>query len=370
MFQFNIYAVATNHGFGHATRLAYTLSALKKKYPNAKLVINSTIPRTIFDSILRCDFEYIAKPLDVGLVQFDSIHIDYKKTLERLNEIYLNEKNLISENLTLLKKHKINLLIGDIPPLLCDIAKRAELPLIQMGNFSWNFIYQAYVNEFKEFKVFVDRTEESYDSCPVLFRYPFHESMKTFPRIKDIGLIPGLPSLTKLELYKKLGISHELHKPIRLFVFGGLGIDNLPFEKLKKIPVPEINSYHYISYQKIEGDIPFLQIVNDLTIRPLDILPFCERIITKPGHGILTDAYSTKVPVVCVDRQLFPEIKILLENVKNYFYHITVDDNQLKQSNWDFVYAPFNPPKLLDKTVDCAGEVPLLSMMEKRSFTI
>lgn len=370
MFQFNIYAVATNHGFGHATRIAYTLDAIKKKYPKCKLIINSILPRPIFDSILKCDFEYITKPLDVGLVQFDSIHIDYTKTLEKLNEIYLNEKNIIKDNLTILKNYKVNLIIGDIPPLLCDIAKRAEIPLLQMGNFSWDFIYQSYIPQFKEFKVFVERVKESYDSCPLLLRYPFHDEMKAFPRIKDIGLIPGTPSFLKNELYKKLGIDHELSKPIRLFVFGGLGIDNLPFEKLKKMDETEKKKYHYVSYQKIGNDISFIKLVNDLTIRPLDILPFCERIITKPGHGILTDIYVTKTPVVCLDRQTFPEIKILLENIQNYFKHIIVDEQRLLNSNWDFIYSNFNNPRNNNEMINCSGEQFILELMEKRSFTI
>ena len=43
-----------------------------------------------------------------------------------------------------LQETRVDLVVGDIPPLAFEAAGRAGIPSIALGNFTWDWIYAAY----------------------------------------------------------------------------------------------------------------------------------------------------------------------------------------------------------------------------------
>ena len=71
-----------------------------------------------------------------------------EETLSACQALHKRIPSLIEEELSFIKRNKIRLILGDIPPLCFEIAARSSLPSVAINNFTWDWIYRAYLSDF------------------------------------------------------------------------------------------------------------------------------------------------------------------------------------------------------------------------------
>ncbi len=339
-----IYAAITGHGFGHASRFSCAMAELRRMRPDIEIHINSNQPEWFFRTIIPGEFTLRSVPLDTGVVQRDSLRVDLNRTKEILNEIYKNKKEIIEQESSYVRKNNISLVIGDIPSLCADIAKSAGVECWMSGNFGWDFIYQ----EWEGFENITEWFRDSYVRCARLYRLPFHEPMAAFPRIIDVGFSGQHPSKNTETIMRELAVEKET---CVLLTFGGLGISEIPYQNLRKFDGNILPRRHFLTFDREAPDMPNLTRLGH-QMRPVDIMPMCERILTKPGYGTFCEAYRTGVPVICVERHNFPETPLLLDGLKSFFHQRIVSEEEFYSDDWSFLAGPLNPPARLHGSVD------------------
>ena len=331
-----IYIAITNHGFGHATRTASIANTIQKLCPEALLILVTTAPRWLLESYIEGDFILRPRAFDLGVVQVDSLTMDKSATLEKLREIKKNHKSLIASEVNFIRQNRVNLILADIPFLAAGFAEAANIPCWMISNFGWDFIYRDWGGEFTEI---ADWISDWYRKCDLLFRLPFHEPMSAFTNITDVGLTGGSPHFSIDKLRTNWGINTPPEKTI-LLTFGGLGLQAIPYTNINKFP-----DWQFITFDASAPDLPNLIKVTNRQYRPVDFMPICGRIISKPGYGTFSEATLLEVPVVTIPRDDFAEAAFMLAGITNYNQHQILTAAEFFQGDWDFLYQSPQPPK-------------------------
>ncbi|MBD2387989.1 glycosyl transferase [Cylindrospermum sp. FACHB-282] len=331
-----LYLAMTNHGFGHTTRTASLAARIQKLCPEVLLILVTTAPRWFLECYIEGDFVLRQRAFDLGVVQSDSLTMDKEATLAKLREIQKRQNSLIATEVNFLRQNRVNLILADIPFLAAGFAKAANIPCWMMSNFGWDFIYRDWGGEFT---AIADWISDWYSKCDRLFRLPFHEPMSAFPNITDVGLVSGSPRFPADDVRATWGITAEREKTI-LLTFGGLGLQQIPYENLRQFA-----DWQFIVFDQSAPELPNLVKVTTRQYRPVDFMPICGRIFSKPGYSTFAEATKLQVPIVTIPRDDFAEAPVLLEGIANYNQHQILTPSEFFQGTWDFLHELPQPPK-------------------------
>ena len=351
-----LYTAITNHGFGHATRTAAVLDSLQKRSPNIKLIIATTAPRWLLEEYIEGDFVYHQRVFDVGVIQIDSLQTDHEATFAAWQKIRANQADLIANEVKFLQENQVDLIMGDIPPMLSLIAKAAKIPCWMVGNFGWDFIYRDWGGKFIEL---ADEISEAYSHCDRLFRLPFAEPMSSFPNIEDVGLTGASPKYSAEYIRNKFNLDSD--RPTALLTFGGLSLQSIPYQNLANF-----SDWQFITFDRDAPDLPNLTKANGDRLRPVDLMVVCDRLITKPGYGTLAEALRVGIPIVCLTREGFLEAETLIAGVKNYAKHLIISPQEFYKGDWSFLNTPFQAPSLAGvHSLNMDGEVKITQLISE-----
>jgi hypothetical protein len=337
MSQKALYVAITNHGFGHVTRTASVLAALKQRKPDLQLILVTKAPHWLLESYLGSDFIYRPRQLDIGVIQRDSLTMDLPATLAALQQIRKTAPETIAEEAAFIQEQQIPLVLADIPPLAVPIAKAAGVPCWMMSNFGWDLIYSDWGTDFVPE---VDWIQSCFAQCDRLFRLPFHAPMSIFPIQEDVGLTGGSPRYTPEDLRSKLAIEVP-QENIVLLTFGGLGLNAIPYANVRRFP-----DWLFLTLDNdAPEDYPNLIPLNGQTYRPVDLMAICGRVVSKPGYGTFSEACRLGVPLVALPRRDFAEAQYLIDGLQQYNSHQILEPGEFLNSDWEFLQRPWNAPQ-------------------------
>ena len=336
-----LYLAITNHGFGHATRTASIAAAIRQIDPEIVLILVTTAPRSLIEAYLPGDFIHRPRALDVGIIQRDSLTMDKPATLEKLRQIKQQQRSIIASEVNFIRQNRVGLVLGDIPPLAAPIAQSAGVPGWMMSNFGWDFIYRDWGSEFVEI---ADWIGDCFGQCDRLFRMPFHESMSAFSNIIDVGLTGVDPRFSAAEILEKFALTETPKAKTILATFGGLGLDRVPYENVNRFP-----DYKFLCFDLHAPDLPNLIKVDDRFYRPIDLMPVCGRLLTKPGYSTFSEACRYDVPITTVTREGFAESPVLLEGIQDFAQHQIWSIDDFFNGDWSGITQPMNPPRKAEK---------------------
>ena len=338
MYKPAIYIAVTSHGFGHAVRAATVAEKLRQIRPDITLIFVTVAPQWLIKSYVNGDFIYRQRVFDVGVIQSDSLTMDKQATLNKMQSIIADEEKIIAEEAEYIRHHNVKLILADIPALAAPIARAANIPCWMMSNFGWDFIYGDWGEDFAPI---VGWIKNYYSQCDRLFRLPLAESMSAFGQITETGLTGATPRYEGLKERFNLTTPRA---PTILLTFGGLGLQATPYQNIERFP-----DWQFISFDRQAPDLPNLIKVVDNTLRPLDFMPLCDRVVSKPGYSTFSEALCCDLPIVSLTRQDFAEAEILLNGVRDYSRHQIIAAEEFFAGDWDFLHRDLVPPRKTEK---------------------
>lgn len=301
----------SGHGFGHAVRSAEIIRSLLRLRPTLDVHVRTSAPAWLFPPVTSLQF----RDLDAGVVQPDALQIDQATTLDRAAELARYSEVLVAVETDFLRRSRVALVAGDVPPLAFLAAHAAGLPSVAVANFSWDWIYRPYVRARPEHTWLLDWLREAYEQADLLLRLPFYGDLSSFRAIEDVPLVSRPPSAARPALRERLGL-----RPADLAVllsFGGLGLAGLDAPHLAAL-----SRYTFIATEK--EVTPGLTLPTNLRLVPAyqhnytDLLAACDAVVSKPGFGIVASCLAERVPLLYTDRGDFPEYAVLVEAIQRY----------------------------------------------------
>ncbi|MEO1522265.1 MAG: glycosyl transferase [Cyanobacteria bacterium J06633_2] len=330
-----LYVAITNHGFGHATRTASVLAEIQQRCPEIPIIVATAAPQWLINSYLHHPVTYRLRSFDIGVIQSDSVTMDKGATLEKLQHIQTNAASTIADEAAFMRQQNVGLVLADIPPLATRIAQAANVPCWMMSNFGWDLIYRDWGSDFIDM---ADWISDCFRQCDRLFRLPFHEPMSSFPTIQDVGLTGGTPRFSIEELRETLHITTPAEKVV-LLTFGGLGLARIPYTDLQHFP-----EWQFITFDRDAPDLDNVLTITGHHLRPVDLMPLCGRLISKPGYGTFSEACRVGIPIISIERDGFAEAPFLIEGIQKYAYHQILKPEDLFEGSWSFLTQPMHPP--------------------------
>ena len=356
-----LYVAITNHGFGHATRATAVAATVKRLNPEIEIILATTAPRWLLESYFEGDFVLREMALDIGVIQPNSLTMDKAATLAALKDIRRRQSELVEQEVSFLEENTVDLVLGDIPPLIAIAAQNANIPCWMMSNFGWDFIYRPWGDEFV---VMADWIADCFRQCDRLFRLPFHEPMTAFSTITDVGLVGGTPRVEEGELRSRFNLSAPKAKTV-LLTFGGLGLAQIPYENLQRFP-----DWQFITFDRKAPELANLCRVTDQQLRPVDFMPLCDRVVSKPGFSTFSEACRLDIPVVTVTRDDFAEGPVLVESLRHYSFHQILSPEEFAEGDWQFLLKDLTPPqnpRSLSKTGNQEIATEIISFLSNQS---
>ncbi|HHM23980.1 MAG TPA: hypothetical protein ENJ23_02970 [Bacteroidetes bacterium] len=293
----------SGHGYGHATRSIEVAKALLERQPDLEIVFETDAAPWLFPLNLQRGYQLISRQTDIGVVQRDSYSADKLATLQAFAEFYRSLNQRLPEELELVRKNRIQLIIGDIPPLAFWVAEEAGLPSLAITNFSWDWIYSPYAGEFPEYRWIIDVIRQAYGSCDLLLELPFAGDLSAFPRRKPIPVIARHARRSPEEIRSVLGIAP--HIPFVL-----VALRQADLERVNLSPLKALREFRFLFFAPVPQSDNFISVAPDAFVFP-DLLRAADVVVSKPGYGIVSECLANRTPMLFAPRKDFAEYGVL-----------------------------------------------------------
>ncbi|MBI9048357.1 MAG: hypothetical protein JEZ00_02975 [Anaerolineaceae bacterium] len=319
----------TSHGFGHASRACAVMQSLQNKRPDMHFHIYTTIPEWFFIESDIKSFTLHPMETDIGLVQTSPFEIDFDTTLSKLSSFFESYKQQVEQLCIEFHKHDIKAVLCDIAVLGISAAQKLKLPVFLIENFTWDWIYEAYQNEYPAFKPFADTIRNNIKKVK---NHYLTEPFCQYPRsLSAIAKPISRPAKQPAHLTKeRLGIP-DTHKVVLLSLGGIPDQIQINASSMNKTGVTFIVPGIGQEIQKIENTL-FLP--HHSSFYHPDLVACADAIIAKVGYSTIAEAYASRIPMGYIPRYDFPESKFLSAYSRDKLCGVEIKLNEFLSGRW------------------------------------
>jgi L-arabinokinase len=271
-------------------------------------------------------------------VQHDSLSHDIPETMRRAAAFYDGFGGKVEEECVFLERAGASLVIGDIPPLAFAAAARLQVRSYALGNFTWDWIYDGYVEPGATRPRFIEQIRSAYGSAQGAWRLPMHGGFEPFASVTDVPFVARHASVDRATTRGRLGL--PLDRKLVLSSFGGYGLASLPLEGLDCLEEYEVviaeaslggggqARPHPAVHAIVEGDI------YSRGLRYEDLVGAADVVLTKPGFGIISECLANDTALVYTSRGAFREYDVLVAEMPDMLRCAFISHEDLFAGRW------------------------------------
>lgn len=321
----------TSHGYGHATRTIAILNEFARQVESLEISIFCTIPKKFFEKTLdSVNLKIYPVQTDVGLVQNSPFEHDLNKTITELESFLLFNTPEVSGIKKKLQNLKPDFILSDISPLGIFLADQLKIPSVLIENFTWDWIYDAYVSKEPRLIPLRQRLQEifSYTDLRIQTR-PLCKRKKTCPLINPI-FRNALEPINSTR--SKLGITSE--NPIVLITTGGITQN---FDFTNKLARRDDFTFIVMGKEyerKKTGNVIFIH--SDSSLYFPNIVNISSIIVGKAGYSTISEAWGHNKVFFPVFRTDFRESNCLKDFIHLEIPGLEISNEKFQSGDWIF----------------------------------
>ncbi len=302
----------SGHGYGHAQRCAHVVREFARRWPDVEVDIRTTAAPFIFEGLgKRVSYEHVE--IDRGVIEDSSIQLNWPKTFENLRDLIQDKDQIVRSEAAILRDTGAQMILADIPWLAGYVAQAAGIPCYAQGNFTWDWIYEPYLQQSADGRAMRDVISGGYQRMSGWLRLPFPHEHRHLKVLAELPLVDTPAILPPNIVLERLGISpDDTRQRIYFAMRGGISPETLAHA------VAEDPSLLYLSSQPATGSLPTGAIAVPADLRFWDALSVCNLAISKLGHGIVTDTIAHRVRLLWPPRNGFREDLMLAAGAQPY----------------------------------------------------
>jgi len=326
MLRFAIYT--SNHGFGHATRMAALAEELNRFGVFVHLL--SDRPKHLFANLNPNLSSVEDMSMDFGVRQYSNLDCDIERTKSGLFQLMSERAEILDRETDFIRQEKIDLIIADIPWLAIEVGAYSRIPVFAISNFDWLFIFSDLLAAHPEMRPLLNSIYGLYQRADHAFRLPFSstKSMGAFRKCEKVGLLARKKD-SYTDLRADLGISQET--PMLTCAFGGDAKFNFGIDKL-------CASFPGIVVSKHQDKVAENHVVVDEETDMLDFIQASDILLTKPGYSSFAESVQFGTTLLYHPRKGYPEDGILIDGLKHYPNKYQLDAFPNSVSEWKQVF--------------------------------
>lgn len=335
----------SGHGFGHASRDIEVINALLEAAPAARVEVRTSAPRWLFDLTVRGECGFASVTCDVGVVQLDSLRPDVAATVRAAEAFYGRMDRLAATECEALRALAPSLVVSDMPPLAFVAAARAGVPSVALGNFTWDWIYEGYGDQFAETARVPDAIRDAHALALEAIRLPMHGGFDGFRRIVDVPLVARRSRRDRPEVRQALGLDDQ--RPAVLASFGGAGLETLDLGGVASRGRLTCLTTAPPGAPRAPGGQPLVRVTpsgvriideHELYARGFryeDVVLACDVVVTKPGYGIVSECIANSTALLYTSRGAFAEYDVLVREMPRHLRCAFIGHDELLGGTWE-----------------------------------
>ncbi len=316
------------HGFGHAARASAVMESMLTLNSTLRFEIFTTIPAWFFEKSLAEPFGYHTLLTDIGMVQQDTLNEDVPETLNRLNQLFPFDPQLIQNLAKQIRALECKLVICDIAPMGIVVAHTAGTPVVLVENFTWDWIYQGYAGDYPQLNGHIAYLQE------VSAMVDVHIQTEPICRREQVDLSTG-PASRKLraspaQVRQSLGVPSQAKMVI--LTMGGIDWDYAFLKQLESLEGVYVVTAGHTRQVESHGNLIFLSRNSDF-FHP-DLVNASDAVVGKLGYSTIAEVYQAGVPFGYLIRPKFRESQVMATFVETNMQGFQFEDRQLQDGSW------------------------------------
>lgn len=299
----HLWLALSPHGFGHATMTAPLVAELRRRRPELRLTIQTSLPRD-FLGTRYADFELVPEIADFGFCMTSAIRVDVAASAAAYLAQHADYAALVAGEAARLRAAAPDLVLANIPYVTVAAASRAGIPVAAFSSLNWADLADYFLAHLPQCDRVRAEIRASYAQADIFLRPQPAQDM-TLPNIRNIGPVARLGSDRRAEIKQRLGLG----KGTRLGVIAFGGIDHrLPLERW-----PVMEGWFWLSSLSNTPNRPDMARWPVAGVPFADLFPSTDVIIGKPGYGTFSEVGLGGVPMLYESRPDWPEAPPLEE---------------------------------------------------------
>ncbi len=286
--------------------------------------IFTSIPESIFAQSLR-NYKYHNVLTDIGLVQKDAFTTDIEATCQQLTTLLPFDNTLVG-NLAQ-QCRKMSFIICDISPLGIAVARQLGIPSVLIENFTWDWLYNFYRDEFPQIGYFADYFQELFSQAD----YHIQTEPLCNPAKADLHCGPIFRKIKENpESIKSIFQCGE--RKITLVTMGGISFFPSFLDSLKGY-----GDFFFIfggqeKSGRIGDNIHLLDRITD-HYHP-DLINCADIVVFKSGYSTLAECFQAATASICVQRDGFAESKVIENFAKQHLRSTIIKQEDFTSGQW------------------------------------
>lgn len=321
----------SGHGFGHATRAIEVINHLP---PSVEVEIVTSVPEWLFKKSVYRSYRYREMRHDPGIIQQDALRQDVDRTLECWTRLLEKYPAMARAEAVRIQNGEARLTVGDVSPFAIAVAQAAGIPAVITANFTWDWIFTAFLESRPEFQKIIDSIAAYYREARLLLRTPLAGDLSVFPTIQDVPLIVRRSHLSREAAREHFRIPPDAR--VVLISFGGMGLRGLQSGHLAR--------YADITFLVFDPDLSGpgnVRLLDAQTVYHPDAVRAADLVLAKLGYGIVTECIAHRVPIAHPPRADFPEHEVLEQETRRHVPLYPISESDFFSGRWDFMYDVF-----------------------------
>ncbi len=317
------------HGFGHAVQTAVVVNALWERWPDLRVTLRTTLPRTVLAGFFSHDFELIEGADDVGMIMASPLKVLADETAAAYEAFHAGWEDRVEAEAAALARLGPDLVFANVPYLTLAAAARAGIPAVGMSSLNWAEPYWDYCGARPEAARIHAEIVAAYRQADLFLLPEPSMPMTWLPQTRTIDPLARIGAPRRTELCAALCVNPE--QSLVLVTFGGISghrvVPTLPREPdvmwLLQEP-PEEGRSDVASIQALGWPFP-------------DLLRSVDAVVTKPSYGTVAEATCNGTRVLYLRRGDWAEETYLVDWLQR---HAVCREIQMTDLGGDELISP------------------------------
>ncbi len=334
----------SGHGFGHASRQVEVINALGRiTGPGLRVIIRSAVSQSLLERTVRVPFELRPGICDTGLVQTNSVRQDDDATVAWARKFYGSFDARVTAEAARLAADAPSVIVCDISPLGLAVAARLGVPSIFIGNFTWDWIYEAQP-AFGGATEVLDTIRRAQSLVTATLKLPLSPPFagSGLRNITPLPLIARRSTRERAETRAILGLPQD--RKLALLSFGGYGLSELDLAHVDCAAQWDLVVTDRSVSDATAGSLPYVHALSETDLarsvaRYEDLIAAADAVITKPGFGILGECITASTPILYTSRGDFREYDVLVAEMPRYVRSRFISQPDLFAGRWQLALS-------------------------------
>lgn len=292
----HLWLALSPHGFGHSAMTSPVIAELRRRAPDLRLTIQTTVDPAFLRSRYH-DFDHIRAIADFGFRMVSATGIDLNASARDYADLLGRFDAEVDSNARAMARAKPDLILSNVAFVPLAAAARLGIPSLALSSLNWADMYRHYLGDRPEAPAVLARLREAYHCAELFLRCTPSQEM-TLDNLYAIGPVAKVGMSQPLGLRTTLG--REEGQRVGLVAFGGIDHD-VDMRQWPSIPgwlwlttQTGVERPDLLHWQRGGLDFP-------------DLIASVDVVVTKTGYGTFTEAAMVGTPVLYTERPDWPE---------------------------------------------------------------